>query len=207
MKYVLVGVVIVVVLLYVMFRDSSHTVTDFPRKDGPIVAIGDSLVSGVGTTPGNTFVDVLSERVGEDIINMGVAGNTTASVLMRIRDLEALEPRLVIVLVGGNDALRRIEPEDTFNNLNTLIKALHQKDTAVLLVGITGGITYGKRYEDEFEALAEKHGVAYVPNILSGLVGRVEYMADTIHPNDEGHKKMADKIEPVLRMLLEGNKR
>lgn len=204
MKYAFVILAIVVVLLVVMFKDTSHTVTDFPRKVGPIVAVGDSLVSGEGTTPGNTFVDVLSRRVGEDIVNLGIAGDTTASVLMRIRDLETHSPRLAIILVGGNDSLRRIPPEDTFANLDALIETLHAKDTAVLLIGITGGFSYGIRYEREFEALVEKHGVAYVPNILSGLIGRHEYMADTIHPNNEGHARMADKIEPHLRLLLEG---
>lgn len=204
MKYALGTVgVIVFILLFFMYQDSSHTVTDFPRKDGPIVAVGDSLVSGVGTTPGNTFVDVLSERIDEEIVNLGVAGDTTVSVMTRIRDVEALEPRLVMLLVGGNDALRRIEVEDTFNNLDTLIETLHAKDTAVLLLGVTGGISYGQQYEREFEALAARHGVAYVPNILSGLIGRPQYMADTIHPNDAGHQKIADKIEPTLRMLLE----
>jgi lysophospholipase L1-like esterase len=189
-----------------IFRDSEHTVTDFPRKDGPIVAVGDSLVSGVGTTRGNTFVDELSRRIGEDIINLGVAGDTTVSVMTRIRDIEAVEPRLVILLIGGNDALRRIEPTETFNNIETLIETFHAKDTAVLLLGITGGISYGQQYEREFEALAKRHGVAYVPNVLSGLIGRAEYMADTIHPNDRGHQKMADTIEPVLQQLIDYQK-
>ncbi len=205
MKYVLIGAG-GFVLLFFMFRDSS-TVTDFPRKEGPIVAYGDSLVFGVGTTPGNTFVDELSRRIGEKIVNLGEAGNTTADGLMRIRELEALEPRLVIILLGGNDTLRRIDPKDTFANLSTLIETLHAKDTAVLLIGITGGFSYGSQYETEFEELAEKHGVAYVPNILSGLIGRSEYMADAIHPNDAGHKLMADKIEPTLREVLEGEKK
>ena len=206
MKYVIGVIVLLAIVWFFMLRDTTHDVTDYPRKEGPIVAVGDSLVSGAGTTPGNTFVDVLSRRIDEEIVNLGVAGDTSAGVLMRIREIEALEPRLVILLVGGNDALRRIEPEDTFNNLNTLIEVLQANDTAVLLIGITGGISYGKRYEREFEVLAEKQGVAYVPNILSGLIGRAQYMADTIHPNDVGHKIIADKIEPKLRILLETDK-
>jgi acyl-CoA thioesterase-1 len=205
MKYVLGGIAILV-LLFFMFGNSNN-VTDLPRKAGPIVAYGDSLVSGVGTTPGNTFVNELSRRIGEDIVNLGEAGNTTADGLMRIRELEALEPRLVIILLGGNDSLRRIDPKDTFANLNTLIETLHAKNTAVLLIGITGGFSYGTQYENEFEELAERHGVAYVPNILKGLMGHTEFMADAIHPNDEGHKRMADKIEPVLRELLEAEKK
>jgi acyl-CoA thioesterase I len=191
--------------LYMLFTTQT-TVSDFPRKEGPIVAFGDSLMQGVGATDGNTFVDILSQRIGEDIINLGVSGNTTVDALMRIRELEEYNPRLVIILLGGNDALRNISPDDTFQNLSLLIETLHKKNAAVLLLGITGGISYGQTYEREFEALAERYKVAFVPNVLHGLIGRPEFMSDAIHPNDAGYTRIADKIEPELQYLLDHSK-
>ena len=196
------GGLLTFILLLFLFMNNEHTVKDFPRKEGPIVAFGDSLVEGYGVKPDETFVAELSRRLGEDIINLGVSGNTTVDGLTRIRELESYEPRLVIILLGGNDSLRKISPEQTFDNLSTLIEALHKKDTAVLLVGITGGLNYGITYEKEFPKLAEKYGIAYVPNILKGLIGKSDLMYDTIHPNAAGHILMADKIEPELRTVL-----
>lgn len=200
--FIIVSIVIGSLFLF-LFMNNEQKVTDFPTKDGPIVAFGDSLVEGVGASAGHTFVDLLSKRIDEPIINLGVSGNTTADGLMRIRELEAEDPRLVLLLLGGNDALRRLPLEDTFANLSQFIEALQEKKIAVLLIGISGGISYARSYEEAFENLADKYGVAYVPNILKGLFGRSEYMADAIHPNDAGNVRMADKIEPVLRYLLE----
>ena len=192
-----------VIFLMFLLMNNEYTVTDFPRKEGPIVAYGDSLVEGYGVNEGEAFSYVLSERIGEEIINLGESGNTTVDGLTRIRELESYEPRLVIILLGGNDSIKKLPPEQTFDNLSTLIETLHAKNTAVLLVGITGGFNYAKTYEKEFEKLAKEQGVAYVPNILKGLIGKREFMYDTIHPNKEGHIKMANKIEPELQKLLE----
>jgi len=191
------------ILLLFMFWNPEHKVSDYPTGTGPIVAFGDSLTEGVGATHGSTYVDVLSDRVGEEIVNLGVAGNTTTDGLLRIRELVEYEPRLVILLLGGNDTLRRMSPELTEQNLRDLIETLHDEGSAVLLVGVSGGFSNATRYAEMYEKLAEEYGLAFVPNILKGLLGRSEFMSDTIHPNDAGYVKMADRIEPELRKLLE----
>lgn len=200
--FIVIVVGIVFLLLFSMFF-SRPEITNFPTKEGPIIAFGDSLVEGVGTTPGNTFVDNLSERIGEPILNMGVSGDTTEDGVNRMQYVLDTKPRIVILLLGGNDALKRVPPEDTFKNVRTIISTFQNEGIAVLLIAPPGGISYANRYENEYETLAKEYGVAYVPNILKGLLGKSEYMADIIHPNNEGHKIMADKIEPVLKVLLE----
>lgn len=205
-KNIIVFVVLAVLLLLFMFFPSGHAITNIPVKEGPIVAYGDSLVEGVGTTPGNTFVDVLSERIREPILNLGVSGDTTEDGVKRLEEVLDEKPRIVVLLLGGNDALKRVPAEDTFKNIRTIISELQSDGVAVLLVAPPGGISYAKTYEKEFENIAQEYGVAYVPNILKGLLGKKEYMADIIHPNDVGHAIMADKIEPALRALLEAEK-
>ncbi len=194
--------IFLLIFFYMVFHDT-HTVTDFPTRSGPIVAFGDSLTEGYGTTKGHNYVDILAQRIGEEIINMGVSGNTTTDALLRMDELVAQEPRLVILLLGGNDTLRQMPAELTEQNLRDIIETLHDEGTAVLLVGVSGGFANAQRYADMFEELADEYELAFVPNILKGLIGRSEYMYDAIHPNDTGHVKMADRIEPELRMLIE----
>ena len=74
---------------------------------------------------------------------------------------------------------------------------------AVVLVGEPGGL-YGGRYPKEYERLAKTYRTFYVENILSGLIGRDEYMADTIHPNDAGYRMAAGRILPMVEAALGG---
>ncbi len=185
------------------FIDIPPPVVDFPRDGQNIIAFGDSLVVGHGASPGNDFVSILSDRLGHPIINAGRNGDTTQSGLERLQvEVLSQDPRIVILLLGGNDALRRVSMDQTFNRLADMIDQIHQTGAAVVLVGVRGSL-FGDRYEEEFEALAEAKQVNYVPDILSGIFGHPSLMADSIHPNNQGNLLMADRVEPVLRELLE----
>lgn len=189
------------VFVYALVNDSDNV--RHPTNGTTIVAFGDSLVEGVGATKGNSFVDILSQRIETPIINMGVSGDTSADGLTRIDNLIAQDPRIVILVLGGNDALRQTPPDETFSNLRSIVETLQARGTAVLLVGEPGGISFGSEYEKRYKALATEKQLLLVPNILKGLLGKTTYMADAIHPNDAGNVLVADKIEPQLRKLLD----
>jgi lysophospholipase L1-like esterase len=180
---------------------------DTPRAARPIagttiVAFGDSLVEGRGATPGQDFVSVLSARLGRPIINAGRSGDTTGAALARLEsDVLARNPRVVIVLLGGNDFLRRVPREQTFANLASIVERIRARGAAVVLVGLSVGL-FTDSYGDEFEALARRNDAALVPDILGGIIGDAARMADSIHPNDTGYRIMADRVEPVVRDLV-----
>lgn len=88
------------------------TIANFPPENGPIIAFGDSLTAGVGSTGGNNYVNQLEELIDEDIINAGVSGDTTEEALARLEaDVLSHNPRAVIVWLGGNDHLARYYDE------------------------------------------------------------------------------------------------
>ena len=173
-----------------------------PSAGERIVAFGDSLVAGAGATPGRDLVSILSQRLGVPILNAGRSGDTTASALRRLEPaVLAQNPRIVIVVLGGNDYLRRVPPQETFANLDAIAARIRQEGAAVVLVGLSLGIfsdSYGEGYRD----VARGASAGLVPDVLDGILGRSELMADQIHPNDRGYAIMADRIEPVLRELL-----
>jgi len=178
-------------------------VRNLGARDGPIVILGDSLAAGVGSKGGQRgFVTRLSEKLGVEIVNRGVSGNTTQDGLERLEtDVLALQPALVILELGGNDFLRRVDPDQTFANLETMIRRSQEEGAAVLVLGVRGGLLGGSR-GDRFRELARRHQAAYVSDILDGVFARPALMADSIHPNDAGHQKIAERLEPVMRRLL-----
>jgi acyl-CoA thioesterase-1 len=173
-----------------------------PTAGDQIIAFGDSLIQGVGASPGRDLVSELSRRLGVSIINAGRSGDTTAQALRRLdRDVLGRRPRVVLVLVGGNDMLRRIPRDETFSNLNTIVTRIRQAGAAVVIAAVDVGFLTSA-YARDFEELADRTSAALVPDILDGLLGRRDLMADGIHPNDRGYALIADRLEPVLAPLV-----
>ena len=97
---------------------------------------------GVGASvPEKGFIPLLAERAGTPIINKSVSGNTTADGLMRLdADVMSEKPDVVLLLLGGNDYLKKIPKAETFANLRTIITKLQSEGAVVILLGIRGGL-------------------------------------------------------------------
>ena len=173
-----------------------------PSNAGPrVLAFGDSLTVGIGTTGGGNFVSLLSARVGTTIINAGRSGDTTGSALSRVDDaVIERDPDLVIVLLGGNDLLQGLPVQQRVANITTIVQRIRGSGARVILVGLGQGPI--DPYEGALPGIATSTGSAYVPDVLQGIFGNSSLMADMIHPNNAGHIIMADRIEPTLRAEL-----
>jgi len=193
------AILVMAPIAYFIFRGDS--ITNYPPKNQTIVAFGDSLVEGVGAGEGNDFVSVVGRTLGREIINKGKSGDTTADGLSRIDDALAEDPGIVIVLLGGNDALRRIPKKETFTNLGIIVERFQSAGAVVVLLGVRGGIL-GDGYANEFEAVAEKYHTPYVSNVLEDLITNPKLMFDGIHPNDQGYAIVAERVVKVLQKVL-----
>lgn len=197
---IFVALTLAVVGFYLFFGGAE--IKNYPSvNSGPIVAFGDSLVEGVGSSGGG-FVSILSEKIGEPIINLGHSGDTTRDGLSRLQEVLDQKPSITILLLGGNDYLRKIPPEETFRNLETLVSKLQEAGSIVVLLGVRGGL-FIDHFDEDFEDLAERTETVYVPNILAGLLNDKKLMSDTIHPNDAGYTLIAEKIYPELKKVLQ----
>ena len=147
-------------------------------------------------------MSLLSARVGVPIVNAGRSGDTTGSALARLDSaVLSRNPRIVIVVLGGNDVLRRVPHEETFANLDAIVGRIRGRGAAVILVGLSVGV-FTDAYGNGYENLARRTSSGLVPDVLAGILGHPDLMADQIHPNDRGYRMMADRIEPALRDLL-----
>jgi acyl-CoA thioesterase I len=195
------GVAVAAVVAWLVLARGSEPAR--PTSGDRIVAFGDSLVQGVGASPGRDIVSLLSRRLGVPIINAGRSGDTTGAALARLDSaVLSRDPRIVIVLLGGNDILRRVPRARMFENLDTIVTRIRARGAAVILVSIEIGFGTGSDGR-AYEALAERTSSALVPDVLDGVFGRQALMADGIHPNDRGYEIVADRIEPALRELME----
>lgn len=194
-------VILISFFLYTHFFRSVD-IKNYPSSGDAIVAFGDSLVFGQGaSSQDNGFVALLSKRIGKPIINLGVPGNTTADALARIGELDRYKPKVVLVLLGGNDYLQKVPIETTFKNIEKIIQNLQARGAVVVLLGVRGGLLNDK-FETEFEKISARYKTAYVSDVLSGLITNNEYMSDAVHPNDAGYQKIADRVYPVLLKVL-----
>jgi acyl-CoA thioesterase I len=175
-----------------------------PLKDLTIVAVGDSLVEGYGATGKQDFVSLVSLKLGVPILNYGISGNTSNDVLARLESVTEEKPDITILLVGGNDALRKVPKEQTFTNITTTINRLQANGSMVVLIGVQGGLI-GSSYQKEFNRVAEETESLYVPDILDGLIGNPKYMSDAIHPNNAGYAIIAEKVYQTLNTYLVKN--
>jgi acyl-CoA thioesterase-1 len=198
---IILALLLIILGIYFIFFNSP-TITNHPSSGSSIILFGDSLAFGTGSTEGNDIASKLSREIGMPVINLGVPGNTTQDALLRLDDVIDKDPKVVLVILGGNDFLRNVPIDQTFKNLETIVQKIHASGSVVILLGVRGGIL-NDPYKDRFEELSKKYRTGFVPNILLGLLGRQEYMYDSIHPNDKGYAVIVDKIYPVLKRVLE----
>ncbi len=185
-----------------------------------VAALGDSLVQGYGLMQADGFVPRmqawLDERgVDAVLINAGVSGDTTAGGAARVDWTLTPEVRAMIVVLGGNDVLRGLDPALSRANIARILQAARKADVAVLLVGIKAPGNYGPGYKQAFDRLypelAAQYGALYAPDFFAGLgvIGgdlsqvRDLLQADGIHPNPGGVRLIVAALGPYVRQLVE----
>ena len=178
--------------------------------------MGDSLSAEYGLVRGSGWVALLQARLAKtspstQVVNASISGDTTAGGRTRLPDLLARErPTIVVIELGGNDALRGLPLAATRDNLVAMTRAVRAAGAKVVIVGMQLPPNYGHRYGDEFAALfasvARDEGAALVPFMLHGVadVPQAEalFQADRIHPLAAAHPTILANIWPLLEPLL-----
>jgi acyl-CoA thioesterase-1 len=180
-----------------------------------IVCLGDSLTAGYGLPSADQAYPALLERkladdgLAFDVINAGVSGDTSAGGLRRLDWSLQGDVRVLIVALGGNDALRGLPPTELRANLAAIIDQASARHIRVLLLGMEAPPNFGDQYTKDFRAAyhtvaAERH-VRLVPFFLNGVAGIATLnQSDGIHPTAEGQRRIADAIWPDVRALASG---
>jgi lysophospholipase L1-like esterase len=84
----------------------------------------------------------------------------------------ARDPRIVIVLLGGNDFLRRVPTRETFDNLQTIVTRIRDRGAAVVLVAVSVGIITDPYAREDAELARETSSAFVRTSLMASSVGR-----------------------------------
>lgn len=176
-----------------------------------VLVVGDSLSAEYGLKRGTGWVALLDqkfakEKVAARVVNASISGDTTSGGRSRLPALLAQhKPAVVVIELGGNDALRGLPLAMTQDNLQAMATAAQAAGAKVLLAGMQVPPNYGEDYNRQFAAAfsntAKAHKAVLVPFLLQGVADS-QFQGDRIHPNETAHPIIVNNVWSALRKLL-----
>ncbi|HWD16234.1 MAG TPA: arylesterase [Casimicrobiaceae bacterium] len=178
-----------------------------------LLVVGDSISAGYGLAQGESWVDLLAARLREQgyrdrVVNASISGDTTAGGRARLPALlREHRPAIVVIELGGNDALRGGNLDATRANLDAMVKAALAARAKVLVLGMqlppNYGSAYARRFEGLFADVAKANRVAVVPYLFAGFGDDLaQFQPDRIHPKAEAEARILGNVWPALLPLL-----
>jgi len=164
-----------------------------------VLAFGDSLTYGTGALPGESYPEVLSTLIGREVIAAGEPGEQTAAGLARLGSvLDTYEPTIMLLCLGGNDMLRKVDPSVIELNLRRIIENARTQGVAVLLIGVPKPALFGGT-ADFYERIADDLVLPFEGEILNEILKDNMYKSDAVHPNARGYQMLAGALADLLR--------
>jgi acyl-CoA thioesterase-1 len=177
------------------------------------VVLGDSLTAGFGLPIDDAYPSLLQRRLKAegfdyDVVNAGVSGDTSAGGLSRLDWALQGDVRVLIVALGGNDALRGLSAAQLQRNLGDIVERAQARRIRVILAGMESPPNWGRDYTVSFHevytTLAAQYRLPLVPFLLAGVAGTATLnQADGIHPTAAGARIVADNVWAVLKPVLQ----
>jgi acyl-CoA thioesterase-1 len=181
-----------------------------------LMVLGDSLSAEYGLPRGKGWVTLLGQRLAKrqppwQVVNASISGDTTSGGRSRLPALlRQHQPRLLIIELGGNDALRGLPVRMTQDNLLEMTRSAQAVGAKVLLLGMRMPPNFGaeqaRAFEQAYAQVARQTKAALVPFFLAGLADDPDplrwFQPDRIHPTEAAQPRMLDNVWPALQALL-----
>jgi acyl-CoA thioesterase-1 len=177
------------------------------------MVFGDSLSAAYGLSPSQGWPALLGKRLERSapawqVVNASVSGETTAGGLRRLpEDLKRHKPRVVVIALGANDALRGQPLAASRANLEQMIRLARDAKAVPVLVGLmippNYGIDYAGQFREMYSDIAKRTGVPLVPFLLEGLAeNRDMFQADQLHPTAEAQPRILENVWPAVNRAI-----
>jgi acyl-CoA thioesterase-1 len=181
-----------------------------------ILFFGDSITAGFGVEPHQAFPALIQQRIDAEnlpfkVINAGLSGETSAGGLRRVSWVLGQRVDIMVIELGANDGLRGVPLSATRKNLQGIIARARaaQPNLRIVLAGMQLPPNLGPEYTTHFRTLfpelARAHSTLLIPFLLEGVGGVPALnLNDGIHPNPQGHRRVAENVWKVLAPVLRG---
>ena len=187
------------------------------QTEKKVLIVGDSLSAEYGLTRGTGWVQHMSQQAKSESmsvhwVNASISGDTTSGGVTRLPSLLKLhQPHIVVIELGGNDALRGLDMNLTQSNLMRMIKTSQTAGAKVLVIAMQVPPNYGANYLKQMSAAYEKvanlTGAQLNQQFLKGVADDADplkwFQTDRIHPNENAQPLMMKNIWPQLRKMLQ----
>jgi len=151
-------------------------------EDAVVLAFGDSLTAGTGATREHAYPEQLSALIGR-----------------KVRLLEEVRPALVLLCLGGNDMLRRMDRAAMRENLAAMIRDIRDHGAEIVLLAVPEPRLLRLQAEPAYETLAQAFGIPLEGEAMTQVLGDRRLKSDEIHPNAEGYRRIAEAVAQLLR--------
>ena len=152
-----------------------------------------------------------SEGYKIEVVNGSVSGSTSSGGVNRV-EWTLSEPNidLVILGLGANDMLRGIQPKETKNNLEKIIKNAQDKNIKVILAGMIAPTSYGIEYKNNFDQiypdLSKQYNLQLIPFLLEGVALKSNLnLSDGMHPNEKGTIIISKTLQEMILKDISSN--
>lgn len=190
---------VLITLLLIISGCSDRTELSYVPADGVILAFGDSLTQGVGSTDDGDYPHQLQQLIKRRVINAGVAGEISAEGLQRLPALlDEYHPSLLILLEGGNDILRNLDKTKLKQNLAQMISLTQQREIDVVLLAVPEKSLFSNN-APLYEQLAQEYSLIWEPEIIAKLLRTPHYKSDPVHFNNQGYQALSQRIASLLK--------
>ena len=186
-------------LLFVACSESGPRLEPLHR-DAIILAFGDSLTYGTGTSAEGSYPAQLQQLSGHQVINAGIPGEQTAGGLARLEEtIDEYQPQLLILCLGGNDMLRKKREKEIEQNLEKMVTISRERGVPVLLLGVPRPAIFGLESAELYYKLAERMSLPLEDTAIPEILSDSDLKSDKIHPNTAGYRLLAEAVHQKLK--------
>ena len=189
---------ILLVLFVAACKPQPKNIGKLPN-DAVILAFGDSLTYGTGVSDGNDYPSILAGLTHREVLNQGVPGEISADGLKRLPALlDEVKPKLLILIHGGNDILKKIPEQETIANIDTMLSEAKKRQVPVVMMGVPKPGLFLMESAPLYQTLAQREDITIDLDTLPRILGDNNLKSDMVHPNAAGYQQMADRLFKLL---------
>lgn len=197
----LLAICLVALCGFLFFKNSSQNRRICDMSGDTIITLGDSLANGYGVSENDSFAIKTALNLRKRAIKRGIDGEVSAGLLSRIdSELNSQNLAAIIISIGGNDFLRKIDKATTERNIREIVRKAKAKNTCVVLLGVPdgllGGLTGG--VSSIYIDIAKSEGILLEKSAMPKILKQHSLKIDEIHPNSDGHAIIAENIAKLI---------